>query len=266
MISMKRVVRALVRWSWVLILCVLVGWLGGKKLATLFPPQYQATALIQLNMQSSTSAIVQPIAAYASLVTSDSVLGATIKNDPDLDRQTMSTKQLIITNDPKSQTVSIQVALPNAREAASVANGLAHLLVAQQNAYIQQQYTNELKLLDGRIADEQKNIAMLNQQIIQLSANPPPPQNASVISQDQNQISHYQNLLNQDIATKQTLTTQKALDSSPLSVEQVATPPSKPSSIIGMMPLAQLILGVMFILGAIAIYLLEKRRTASKAH
>lgn len=253
---MKIVVRALVRWFWVLILCVLIGWLGGKKLATLFPPQYQATALIQLNMQSNTSAIVQPVAAYASLVTSDSVLGATLKNYPDLDRQTMSAKQLIITNDPKSQTISIQVALPNAREAASVANGLAHLLVAQQNAYIQQQYTNEMKLYDGRIADEQKNITTLNQQIILLSANP--TGNATAIQQDQNQVTQLQNLQNQDIAQKQTLTTQQALDSNPLSVVQEAIPPSKPSSIIGVIPFAPAFLGLMLILGMIVIFLLER--------
>ena len=263
---MKIVVRALVHWSWVLILCLLIGWFGGERLATLFPPQYQATALIQLNTQSSSSTIVQPVAAYASLVTSDSVLGATLKNYPDLDRQTMSTKQLIVNNDPKAQTISIQVALPNAREAASVANDLAHLLVTQQNADIQQQYTNQLNLLAGHIADEQKNINTINQQIIQLFAHSTPAQNGAVISQDQNQVTQNQNLLNQDINTRQTLLTQKALDNSPLSVEQVATPPSKPSSIIGMIPLAQLILGVMFILGATAIYLLEKRRAARQAH
>src|SRR5258708_16692051 len=122
MISMKILVRALVRGSWVLILCLLIGWLGGKKLATLFPPQYQATALIQLNTQSRTSTIVQPVAAYASLVTSDSVLGTTLKNYPNLYRQTMSTKQLILPNNPKSQTISIQATLPNATEAARHAN------------------------------------------------------------------------------------------------------------------------------------------------
>ena len=253
---MKIVVRALVRWSWVLILCLLIGWLGGKKLATLFPPQYQATALIQLNMQSNTSAIVQPVAAYASLVTSDSVLGATLKNYPDLDRQTMSAKQLIITNDPKSQTISIQVALPNAREAASVANGLAHLLVTQQNAYIQQQYTNELKLLDGRIADEQKSINTLNQQIIQLSANS--IGNAPAIQQDQNQVTQLQNLQNQYVSQEQALRTQQALDSNPLSVVQEAIPPSKPSSIIGLIPFAPAFLGLMLILGMIVIFLLER--------
>lgn len=252
---MKIVVRALVRWFWVLILCLLIGWLGGKKLATLFPPQYQATALIQLNMQSNTSAIVQPVAAYASLVTSDSVLGATLKNYPDLDRQTMSAKQLIITNDPKSQTISIQVALPNAREAASVANGLAHLLVAQQNAYIQQQYTNELKLLDGRIADEQKSINTLNQQIILLSTN---PANTTAIQQDQNQVTQLQNLQNQNVSLEQGLRTQQALDSNPLSVVQEAIPPSKPSSIIGVIPFAPAFLGLMLILGMIVIFLLER--------
>ncbi len=264
---MKIVVRALVRWSWVLILCLLIGWLGGKKLATLFPPQYQATAFIQLNMQSRTAGIVQPLGAYASLVTSDSILGTALQKYPDLDRMTVITKQLTVTYVTTSQTISIQVALPNAREAASVANGLAHLLVAQQNAFIQQQYTTELKLLDGHIADEQKNITTLNQQIIQLSANPTAAAaNATAIQQDQNQVTQMQNLQNQDINQRQTLLTQKALDSSPLSVAQVATPPSKPSSIIGMIPLDQLILGVMFILGGIAIYLLEKRRTASEAH
>jgi Mrp family chromosome partitioning ATPase len=257
MISVKIFVRALVRWCWVLILCVLIGWLGGKKLATLFPPQYQATAIMQLNAQSRASAIVQPIGAYASLVTSDSVLGATLKNYPDLDRQTLITKQLIITYDTKGQTISIQVSLPYAREAASVANGLAHLLVAQQNAYIQQQYANELKLVDGRIADDQKNINTLNQQIIQLSTNP--QTNAAAIQQDQNEVNQNQNLLNQDINQKQTLTTEQALDSNPLLVVQEAIPPSKPSSIIGLIPFTPTFLGLTLILGMIVIFLLERQ-------
>ena len=256
MTSMKIVVRALVRWSWVLLLCLVVGLLGGKKLATFFPPQYQATALIQLNMQSNTSAIVQPVAAYASLATSDSVLGAALKKYPDLDLQTMSTKQLTITNDPKSQTVSIQVALPHAIEAASLANDLAHLLVAQQNAYIQQQYTNELKLLDGRIANEQKNINTLNQQIIQLSANA--AANGTAIQQAQNQVSQNQNLQNQDVSQQQALLTQQALDSNPLSVVQGAIPPSKPSSIIGLVPFAPAFLGLMLLLGMVVLFLLER--------
>ena len=254
---MKILVRALVRGSWVLILCLLIGWLGGKKLATLFPPQYQATALIQLNTQSRTSTIVQPVAAYASLVTSDSVLGTTLKNYSNLDRQTMSAKQLIVTNDPKSQTISIQVTLPNAKEAASVANDLAHLLVTQQNALIQQQYTNELKLLAGHIADEQKNINTINQQIIQLNANTPPNQTA--IAQDQNQVNQLQTLLNQDVTSQRTLLTQQALDSNPLSVVQGAVPSSKPSSIIGLIPFTPSFLGLMLILGMIVIFLLERQ-------
>lgn len=257
---MKIVVRTLVRWSWVLILCLLIGWVGGKKLATVFPPQYQATALIQLNMQSNTTAIVQPVDAYASLVTSDSVLGATLQKYPDLDRASMSTKQLTVTAVNTSQTISIQVALPNAREAASVANDLAHLLVAQQNAYIQQQYANEMKLLDGRIADEQKNITTLNQQIIQLSANPiTAPANATLIGQDQNQVTQYQNLLNQDITQKQNLITQQTLDSNPLSVVQWAIPPTRPSSIIGLIPFTPAFLGLMLIVGLIVIFLLERQ-------
>ena len=257
---MKIFVSALARWSLVLILCLLIGWLGGKKLATLFPPQYQATALIQLNAQSRQSSIIQPVAAYATLVTSDSVLGATLKNYPGLDRQTMSTKQLIVNNDPKAQTISIQVTLPYAKEAASVANDLAHLLVTQQNAYIQQQYTNELNLVNGRIADDQKNIATLNQQIIQLSPNPAAAAaNQAIITQDQNQVTQNQNLLNTDINSRQSLTTQQALDSNPLSVVQVAIPPSKPSSILGSIPFSSTFLGIMLILGMIVIFLLERQ-------
>jgi len=257
---MKILVRALVRGSWVLILCLLIGWLGGKKLATLFPPQYQATALIQLNTQTRTSTIVQPVAAYASLVTSDSVLGTTLKNYPNLDRQTMSAKQLIVTNDPKSQTISIQVILPNTKEAASVANDLAHLLVTQQNALIQQQYTNELKLLAGHIADEQKNINTINQQIIQLNANSATvAANQTAIAQDQNQVNQLQTLLNQDVTQQRTLLTQQALDSNPLSVVQGAVPSSKPSSIIGLIPFTPSFLVLMLILGMIVIFLLERQ-------
>lgn len=257
---MKIVIRALVRWSWVLILCLLIGFLGGKKLATLFPPQYQATSLIQLNTQSRTSTIVLSVSAYATLVTSDSVLGATLKHYQNLDRQTISTKQLIVNNDPKAQTISIQVTLSSAKEAASLANDLAHVLVTQQNALIQQQYTNELKLLADRIAAEQKNINTLNQQIIQLSANPTAAAaNATAIQQDQSQVAQNQNLLNQDVTQQRTLQTEQSLNSNPLSVVQGAIPPSKPSSIIGVIPFTPAFLGLMLILGMIVIFLLERQ-------
>ncbi len=251
---MKAIVKALARWFWILILCLILGWFGGKELAVLIPPTYQATALIQLNAQSHTSSIVQPVAAYSALILSDSVLGTVLKKYPNLDRTEVATKQLTVALDNGSQTITLQVTLPKAREAAALANELAQLLVTQQNAYIMQQYEKELQILNTRIAGEKHSIDQLNQKIIAT-----PSTSTTVIQQLQSQVSQYQNLENQDISTQQTLLTQQALYSQPLSVVQTANVPTKPSSIIGLIPLTPIFFTVMLMLGVFIIYLLERR-------
>lgn len=250
---MKKIVKAIAHWFWILILCALVGWFGGKELSVLIPPTYQATALVQLNAQAHTSTIVQPVAAYSALITSDSILGTALKNYPKIDRTALMTKQLTVTPDNSSQTISINVTLPDAAEAADIANELAQLLVKQQNAVIQQEYTKELQIVSARIKNEQLQVTQLNQKIIAT-----PSTDTTTIQQLQSQVQQVQNLENQDITSQQTLTTQNALYSSPLSVVQSAAPPTKPSSIIGTIPLTPVFLVVMLLLGIFIIYMLER--------
>ncbi len=252
---MKKIIRAIAHWFWILILCAVIGWFGGKELSVLIPPTYQATALVQLNAQAHTSSIVQPVAAYSALITSDSILGATLHQYPNIDRTQFVTKQLVVTPDNSSQTISINVTLPNAKEGANIANDLAHLLVTQQNAVIQQEYTRELQIVNDHIKNEQTQVTQLNQKIIAT-----PSTDTTAIQQLQSQVQQVQNLENQDLTTQQTLTTQNALYSSPLSVVQSATPATKPSSLLGSIPLAPVFLALMLLLGAFLIYLFEKAR------
>lgn len=255
--STKLIARAIVRWSWLLVLCLIAGWLGGKLLATLLPPTYQGTAIVQLNAQSRTSQVIQSVSAYASLVTGDSILGTALKDYPNLDRQSVGTKGLTVTPDIPSQTISIQVALPSADDAVSLSNRLAQLLITQENTDIKSQYAKQLQILNSRIAEEQKAIDSLNQKISQA---PPasPTTNTTVVQQYQNQVSQEQSLQNQDISARQTLLTEQALFSAPLSIVQAATKSTKPSSILGLIPWTPLAIVLLLALGIVLIYWLEK--------
>lgn len=250
---MKVIVRSLVRWSWLLILCLILGWLGGKLLTALLSPSYQAIALVQLNAQTNSSEVIESVDVYATLVTSDSILGQVLKNYPQIDRQTLASKQLTVTPDDNSQTISIQVTLPDPKVAAAIANELAQLLVDQQNAYIKSQYDKEIQIVNARIAVEQKTIDHLDQQIAQT-----PSANAVALQQLTSQVSQQQDLQSQDISTQQSLLTEQALYSTPLSIVQSATIPSKPSSIIALIPLSPIVSIVALILGLVAISFLEQ--------
>lgn len=252
---MKVLVRALLRWSWVLILCLLAGWFGGKLLASLLPPTYQVTAIIQLNGQSHASQIIQPVGAYATLVTSDSVLNPVLKKYHQIDRTSFVTKQLVVNSDNGAQDITIQVTLTDAKIAADAANMLAQSLVEQQNANIKAQYAQEIQIDTTRINDEQKKIDQLNQQYVQAAQASPP--NTALLQQLNSQISQQQNLQSQDINQRQALLTEQALYSDPLSVVQSAAVPKKPSSIIGLIPLAPVILVVMLLVGVTLVFLLE---------
>lgn len=251
---MKIVIKTLLRWSWLLVLCLLMGWFGGKALASLLPPTYQVTSIVQLNVQARTSQIIQPVAAYAALVTSDPLVNPVLMEHKDIDRQTFVTKQLVVTSDDPSQTITIQVTLSNAKEAVAVANQIAQLLVLQQNAYIQSQYNTELQVLKVRIDTEQKAIDQLNQKIAQT-----PSTDTAAIQQFNSQVSQQQNLQNQDLTDQQSLMTEQALYRTPLSTVQSATIPSKPSSLIGLIPLAPVIFAVVLVLGLAAVSFLERR-------
>lgn len=252
---MKVLVRSLIRWSWLLVLCLVVGFVGGKVLATIIPPTYQSTAVVQLNAQSRASQvqIIQPVAVYSSLVTSDSVLNPVLQKYPQIDRQAFISKQLTTTTDGPSQSIVIQVTLPAPKIAADVANMLAQQLVTQQNAYIKTQYTTQLQLITNRITDDQKTIDNLNHQYATTN-----PNNTATLAQLSNQISQQISLKNGDVATQQELLTEQALYSSPLAIIQSAIPATKPSSVLGSIPFAPAMIGLMLIVGLIAITLLEQ--------
>src|SRR5437660_7856144 len=193
--SAKLLVRAFARWWWLLVVSAIVGFFVGKALLALLPPTYQSTAVVQLSTQTHTSQaqIIQPVAAYSTLVTSDPVLDAVFSKYPQIDRQTFVAKQILITPDAPSQSFQIDVTLPNAQMAADVANALARALVSQQNAYIKAQYDKSIKLANSHIAAEQKVIDQLNQQYAATL-----PTNTIVLAQLDSQIQQQRNLQNTD--------------------------------------------------------------------
>lgn len=253
--SVKVLIRALIRWSWLLLLSLVIGYYGGKALAGALPPQYQATAIVQLNALSRTSSLIQPVGTYSSLVTADSILGAALKHFPKLNPQNISTKQLTITPGTLSGSITIQVTLPDNKAAAGLANMLARLLVQQENQVIKVEYAKSIQILQQRISTEQNYINGLNAQIIKLS----PTTQQTQIQQLQSQVNQHQGLQTKDIDSLQKLQTEQALYSAPLTVSQTANVPNKPSSIIGEIPLAPLTLGIVFILGIVLASYLERR-------
>jgi len=251
--SMKKLVRFLTRWSWLLILCLIVGVVGGRVLRTALLPTYQATTIVQLNAQARATTIVQSVDAYAAQVTSDSLLNPLLQKYPNLDRQTFISRQLLVTPNHLQQNILIQVTLPDPKTAASVANTLAESFVEQQNGYIRAQYDKQVKLLSTEITSEQNIIAGLNQKIVQLAQNSTNnPSNTLVIQQLNSQVSQQNNLLTQYTSARQNLIDQETLYSNPLSITQLATPPSKPSTIIGLIPL-DLLVPVVALLAALAL-------------
>src|SRR5436309_1650904 len=58
---MRVVVRSLVRWAWILVVCLVVGWLGGQQLVNVLPPTYQATAVVHLDTQARASSAGTPV-------------------------------------------------------------------------------------------------------------------------------------------------------------------------------------------------------------
>lgn len=250
---MKVVVRALIRWCWILVLCVIIGWLVGHELAVLIPPTYQATAIVQVNApHNDSSQFIQSVTAYAFLVTSDNVLGNVLQAYPHLNRQALA-KQLSVTPNTTGQSLTIQVDLPTAKVAAQLANDLAHELVSQQNNLIKDQYAKQIQLLTNQINNEQQIINTLDQKILKIPTN-----NTTQIEQYNTEIDQHRSLQTQYINQKQNLLTEQALYSQPLSVIQTASVPTKPSSLSGMIPWVPVVMLILVIIGAVAIYYLER--------
>src|SRR5579885_1583726 len=99
--SAKLLVRGFARWWWWLVIAAIAGFFVGNALLALLPATYQSTAVVQLSAQNRTSQaqIIQPVAAYSTLVTSDPVLNAVLAKYPEIDRQAFVAKQVAITPD-----------------------------------------------------------------------------------------------------------------------------------------------------------------------
>jgi Mrp family chromosome partitioning ATPase len=249
---MKRLLRALIRWFWVLLIFVVLGYLGGKLAASLLPPQYEAIAYVQLDSSHGTG-IVQPVDAYSADVSGNTILGPIYKQYPNLDPATFTTKQLNVTASKTGYTISIAVTLPKAKEAAAIANELATTLVQTENTYIRSQYAQQIAILNSRINAEQQEINKLDGEIIKT-----PTTDTTQIQQYQGDVDQQRNLQNQNIASLQSVQTDQTLYSAPLSVVQSASVPKKPSSIVGSIPIAPVVLIIMIVLGLCIIALLEQ--------
>ena len=253
--GVKIVVRTLIRWFWLVLLCGIAGLLVGRVLMIMLPPMYQSTAIIQLNaqMRNSQSQIIQPIATYSTLITSDPVLNPVLKQYPKLDRQTFVAKNLVVITETSSQSLQVQVTLPDAVAAAKIANMLAQSLVTQQNAFIKTQYAKALQLINNHIAEEQKTINNLNQQYAAT-----PQTNTALLSQLDSQLQQQRTLQNADIATQQSLLTEQTLYNNPLSVVLSATIASKPSSLLGQIPFIPLMTALFLLLALLVVGTLER--------
>ncbi|GHO91878.1 hypothetical protein KSF_019260 [Reticulibacter mediterranei] len=254
---MRVVVRSLIRWVWILVLCVIAGFFGGKQIERALPPTYQAVAIVHLDVQARSGSgngipVVQSVAAYATMAMADSIINVVLVHYPDLNRQAIS-REIVTTPDLNGQNILFTVTLSHAREAASLANDLANVFVAQQNAAIKQGYEKQIKLLNDTIASEQTQIDEFNQKIVQT-----PATNTIVIQQYQDQRNQVQNLQNQNVAARDNLITQQALYSAPLSVIQTATPPRKPSMVLGTLPLVPVTMLALLMLGGVLIFCLER--------
>src|SRR5579863_5439826 len=115
---MKVIVRTFIRWFWVLILCLIVGYYAGKPVAKLVPPTYLATSTIELKSSAHGGGLVKSVTAYSSLVTSDSILLTVLKKPEykDLSATTLVGKGLTVVPTVASASLQIEVTLSRSEE------------------------------------------------------------------------------------------------------------------------------------------------------
>jgi Mrp family chromosome partitioning ATPase len=253
---MKVIVRAFIRWFWVLILCLIVGYYAGKPVAKLVPPTYLATSTIELKTSAHGGGFVKSVTAYSSLVTSDSVLLTVLKKPEykNLSAATLVGKGLTTVPTLAAATLQIEVTLPSAKEAANLANDLANTLVSQQNAEIKAEVAQEIKITQARITTETNAINNLTQEIIKT-----PTTDTTQIALYQSEQNQQEGLQTSDYKSLQSLDEEQQLNSSPLSIVQAATAPNKPSSILGSIPFSPLLALLLFVVGLVAIIMIERR-------
>ncbi len=248
--SMKVLVKAFVRWSWLLVLCVVAGAIIGNILSTVIQPTYQSSATVQLSApRMSQFQIIQPISYYIPNVNSDAVVKPVLQKYPNVDLQTFRTKELIVTPIPGTQSFQIQVTLSNSQLAAAIANDLAQLLVKQQNAYIKSQYDTYVQSARDQVAKDDQAIAELNKQATTA-------QNQQGLMMQMNgqmsaRTSHEDTL---DAATRE----QQLYGTTPFSIVTLATPMAKPTSIISSIPLTPVMASFFLVFGVVAASFFEQ--------
>ncbi|GAC1624875.1 MAG: polysaccharide biosynthesis tyrosine autokinase [Ktedonobacteraceae bacterium] len=255
---MKVLVRSLVRWSWLLVISIILGYIVGRVLTSAIPPTYQSTAYIQLNASTrgSQAQIIQSVSAYAPNLTADSVLVPVLKHYRQIDREYFVAKQLVITPTDQSSNIQVQVTFPNAKIAAGAANELSQGMVDQQNKIIKAAYDKQIQIVTARIASEQAGIDKLNMQYSQAAGVQTP--NQAQLSLLHDSITSAQTTQNSDISAKQNLQTEEVLYGNPLTISQKAVVATKPSSLLGSIPFAPVMIVVFLILCLVTITFLEQ--------
>lgn len=251
---MKAIVRALIRWFWVLILCLIIGYFAGKPVAKLLPPTYLATATIELKSSAHGGGFVKSVDAYSTLVTSDAVLGTVLKKYPDLSAATLTSKGLTVVPTLAAATLAIEVTLPDAKEAANLANDLANTLVTQQNAAIKAQINQEIAITNTHIKGDQTQITNLTNLLLKT-----PSTDTVHTNEYQYQLTQAENQLQTDQKAVLNLQEEEQLNATPLTIVQAATPPAKPSSILGLLPFSPILALLMFVIGLFGIIMIERR-------
>lgn len=164
----------LMRFWWVLLLCSvcagLGGWIGGVLLFTV----YSSTALIQVEVRSttpdpSTQLFIDRLThTGAQLAVSDNILTRVARSN----NMTLSKLHSEVTANPLSNTqlVAITIRDASSNRAANLANEIAQAVVAEQNHGIeqiniqsQQAYISTLSTLSSNLADLKSKLAALGQ-------------------------------------------------------------------------------------------------------
>ncbi len=253
-----RVVVALKMVSWYrcwLSGCLLAGFVLGWLCEICFPPQYSAVALIKVRPPTSIETqIIQPVATYAMLISSDALIRLVLIHYPMLDRQIFLDSQLKVKSDVRARTISIGVQLDQPERASEIANLLARSLVTQQNVSAIEQYNWSLIRVGQRLQREQTTLTDLQNTYYGVSR-----RDRIGLQHLRDQILQQQNLQNQDLLQQQGLQMQRHLASDPLEIIQSASSNHKPLPGIRALPLRFIVSGLLLIAGVVGCCLKEIR-------
>lgn len=169
--ELKNYLQILKRWIWLLVLCTLLGIVGGYVVSRLVKPAYQATTKIliskDLSDQNSQFAAMTPqqlIDAYVQLLSSTSVVDEVSRRlNTAIDIQNIAQIQQVRT----TPVIQIIVEDSDPQRAASIANMLVEVLIDQTTQA--SGYASTEASLKNRISQVQDQIATLQTQFNQIS-------------------------------------------------------------------------------------------------